>query len=195
MNKTKAFINTVVFFVAILALVGCVTKDYPLHDDYINQAAAKTCKFNRLEQEHPGDDYINQAAAKTCEFNQLEKKYPKDPHLKALRTTFNAASDKFKENINKVNTKNPPYKYTTYDYQNLIIKYKFAYSNLLIMDNILISGYKQCVKLELEPSTHGQPAPPVNQQQPLSPDTTQPIQMMNEGQFGVTNITPPPPIF
>ena len=58
-----------------------------------------------------------------------------------------------------------------------------------------IDAAKTAEKLDPEPSTQRQTSPPVNQQQPFTPETTQSIQMMNEGQFGVTNITPPPPIF
>ena len=62
-----------------------------------------------------------------------------------------------------------------------------------------IDAAKTTEKLDPEPSTQRQTSPPVNQQQPFTPETTQSIQMMNEGQFGVTNITetpppPPPPI-
>ena len=58
MNKTKAFINTVVILAILFNVAACAILSVDQQNDYHTRAAQLTNDFNALELNHPGDQQV-----------------------------------------------------------------------------------------------------------------------------------------
>ena len=55
MNKTKAFINTVVILAILFYVAGCAVLTFDQHNDYVTRSSKLRESFDILQSEHPDD--------------------------------------------------------------------------------------------------------------------------------------------
>ena len=58
MNKTKAFINTVVILAILFYVAGCAVLTFDQHNDYVTRSSKLRESFDILQSEHTGDQQM-----------------------------------------------------------------------------------------------------------------------------------------
>lgn len=179
MNKTKAFINTVVILAILFYVAGCTILTVEQAIDYTSRASKLRYSFDILQSEHTGDQ---QMATLRNQFDNEDK---------LLQTAINKT-----DRLDDIPTPNAE--------QQSICEKHLAAMNKLFTD---ATGLYPSPTLSGSAS-HANPSaipfpPPSDDDIAIDAapanNTTQEIQFGNQGQQGVTNITetptpPPPPI-
>ena len=176
MNKTKAFINTVVILVTLVTLVACVILPPSTQNGLHSQAEVLIAQFDQLEQEHPGDQQVS-----------------------SLRTQFNTINDDLQVQISA------SWDYQTYrdDTQNRI---NICNAHLAAMQDKLNEAkakFPVSVPTASLPPPSVRPSAEAHQLTPASPpppvssvedntgnNMTQDLQLINQGQQGAIMVNP-----
>ena len=165
MNKTKAFINTVVILAILFYVAGCAVLTFDQHNDYVTRSSKLRESFDILQSEHTGDQ-----------------------QMATLRNQFDNEDKLLDTAINKKNYRGEIPTLQA-DQQNICEKH-LAAMNKLFTD---ATGLYPSPTLSGSDS-HAIPIPPPTDddiaiESAPANNTTQEIQFMNQGQQGATNIT------
>ena len=170
MNKYTRLIKTCIAIAVLPTLIAC--GDLPLTRQQLS-------------------DFNGQAAQLETQMKGQVSQFPLDTELQSIQGQFNKHLQTYHTDKKLLF----PFESTRSVCQGHIYDMQSDVERAAVRVAECQEALKQTQKPQIPPPTSTQLSPPVNQQQPFTPETTQSIQMMNEGQFGVTNITPPPPIF
>ena len=170
MNKTKAFINTVVILAILFYVAGCAVLTFDQHNDYVTRSSKLRESFDILQSEHTGDQ---QMATLRNQFDNEDRLLQRDIDEKRPWTV--STNDR--------------------DLQKAACDTRLAAMETLLGHATALYPSATHSGPPVEASATSQPPPPPSDdaiaiEAAPSNNNTQIIQDMNQGQQGATTVFP-----